>query len=158
MRPRPNQTTSSHKFRSSSFSTTHSPPLRNSSYLMHRSHLLAEIVGLYWCQTGMDVLACAHGVERDQGTAVRMWKSAVDFSCHAKLWFCWKNAVSALYLFSPCLLVCFRFCLSPSQRFSESSNSDFLLPFSPSPSLNNLLRSMATGLFLALSNLSPGEC
>lgn len=131
--------------------------------IVHRSHLLAEALGWYWCQTGMAVLACAHGVERDQGTALRMQKSVMGFSCCAsQFWLCWKNR--ALLFLSPCLLssclgVCFGpVCLCLSTFCHFPSTSDFLLPLCPSPSFNNVLSSMATGPLLALSSLSLGEC
>ncbi len=163
MRPHPNSTTNLPftKFRSSSFPLHAAHPCAT-VHLVHRSHLLAEVVGLCRCQAGKAVLACNHDVGSDQGTAVRMEESAVGFSCHASwFWLCWKNrALLFLSLFAQFLsLGLFWSCLSPSQHFCHSpSTSDFLLPLSSSPSLNNVLSNMATGLLLALSSLSRGEC
>lgn len=109
--PQPHHQPPFHIFRGSSFPLLSAHPCI-SSYLVHRSHLLAE-VELRCCQTGMAVLACAHGVRTDQGTAVRTEQSAVGFSCHASLlWPCWKNR--ALLFLSPCLLSsCLLVCLGP---------------------------------------------
>lgn len=115
-------------------------PLRDSSYLVRRSHLLAGL-GLYWCQTGMAMLACAHGVKRDQSTALRMQKSAMGCSCRvSRLCLCWKKK---LWCF--CLLV-YSVPVSPSALLTSASISALfvMLPqpqisVFPAPSFNNVL-------------------
>lgn len=143
-------------------SSTCSPPsVPNVSHLVPRSRLLAEVVGLCWCQPGMAVLACSHGVKRDQGRAVRMEKSAVGFICHASWfrlnWKSWAFLFLSLCLLSSCLILCFGpVCLHLS--------ASIFLPqpqiscFSQSLSLNNVFNCAATGLLLALLSLSLGEC
>lgn len=135
-----------------------SPPLFYSPHPVHRSHLLAEDFGLYQCQTGIDVLTCARGVERDQGTAVRTGKSAAGFSCRTDWsWLCWKNRAllfMSLCLLSSCLSVRFTpACLHPSTSHSPSA-SHFLSSLSLCHS--SVLCCMATWLPLAPSSFM--EC
>ena len=136
-------------------------PVPDTSHLVPRSRLLAEVVGLCWCQPGMAVLAWTHSVKRDQGTAVRIEKSAVGFICYASwFWLSWKNwalLFLSLCLLSSCLMVCFGpVCLHLS--VSVFLPQPQISCFSQSPSLNNVFSSVATELLLALSSLSLGEC
>lgn len=66
----------------------------------------------------------------------------------------------SVYLFAQFLyLGVFRSRLSPSQHFCYSpSTSDFPLSLSHSPCLYNVLSCVASGLSLALSSFSHGEC
>lgn len=143
------------KFRSSSFPLHAAHPCATVPISCTDHTLWQRLLRLYGCQPGVAVLACAHGVERDQGTAVRMVSAAMQGGsgfagrtgpCCFCILVCsvpvsWSASVLSVSIYSS-------LCHSPS-------TSDFRL-LSLSLLLNNVLGSMVTGLVLALSSLTHG--